>query len=351
MYILIATLQTIISELLIKVGERGKWYWTYTGIFVLLFLTYFALIRMLRDQHLSNKFLSDNNHNFIFSRLFFSIIVALAIIFLRLPGLSFLGLNVDESGWIAGANTFLQDPRPWLAVDGGTGGPLTMFPLLLIKLFGGSINYGTVKLFAILIWVANSLLLYYTFINLFGDKIARLLILPLVASVATFTYHDYLAYNGEHFPLFLISLSFFLYSKITCTYHARENFYAFLLGFVLGCVPYSKLQATPIALSIAFCSVVFIPKKHVPYLIMGGIAFPMLISAYLLIVNNFDNFLNSYNINNISYATRVDKISFSEIFYLFLNYYCTGYPSASDYSNFCNTSIRYHIIPSKKNYY
>jgi hypothetical protein len=250
----------------------------------------------------------------------------LTILILRFPNLILFEQNPDESQWMAGAATLLKDCRFWLSVDGTTSGPLVIFPLALINLIGGSINYATVRLFGLLFCVIPSVLfLYLTFKNFFDGKIARIIILPLVVCMSFMNFWDIIAYNSEHIPMLMISLSILFYGEAVTTLTKNRPFYLFLLGFTLGCVPYSKLQAVPIALGIAIfiCITLIIDHKNdikklsktVYFFVAGGLFPSIFVSFYLLYFGIFKDFLQSYILNNLSYVDK--KISwFSRILIL-----------------------------------
>jgi hypothetical protein len=199
-----------------------------------------------------------------------------------------------------------------VSVNAGTSGPLVVFPLTIIKFFGGSINYATVRLFGLFFClIPGVLLLYAAFINFFGDKIARIIILPLVVCIAFINHGFMIPYSGEHMPLLLTSLSVFLFSKIAAMPKKRLLYYP-LLGFTLGCIPYTKLQAVPIALATAsFCclEIFFENKNNKKNLVKETVVFIIAISlpsiivfTYVLSFNILFDFWQSYIISNISYT-------------------------------------------------
>lgn len=298
-------LQTLVNQFLIDTGQvKAIYLWGFLNYFFILLLFFLAVNQVYNNTSLTDIKGKNGYSTAVNSDLFYCIAVALCIITLRFPLLSKPESNVDESQWIAAAITLKQDSRYWLSVDGTTSGPLVSAPLLLISLFGGTINYGTVKLFGIFIWVLSIILIYKS-LRLFLQKvIARLTILPLVFCVSSFTFWDYIAYNSEHIPILLLSACIFLSVLITIDVTQKKTRYIILLGFLLGCIPYSKLQAVPMALSMTLYIFLFVRLRlKIILLFIGfGLLPSILILIYLIIIGIFNDFWISYIINNLIYA-------------------------------------------------
>src|SRR4051812_5131110 len=81
----------------------------------------------------------------------------------RIPRIVDGYLNPDEALWIAMAKTVLHDPRYWVSVDGGTGGPLVPTALLLLKIFGLPIDFGSLKIMTAVIMISSVIALYQAF--------------------------------------------------------------------------------------------------------------------------------------------------------------------------------------------
>ncbi|WP_247237037.1 hypothetical protein [Telluribacter sp. SYSU D00476] len=223
---------------------------------------------------------------------------------LRIPTLVYSHLDVDESDWIAGAATFYTDPYFWLSVDGTTSGPLSIIPLSLIPLFGGSLSYAAVRLFALTLYVLPSLLcLYLGLRNLYNVRIADVVIIPLATIVAMA--HSLSAYNGEFAIMFLTSLSLYFYSKsISGRY---STLYYWGAGFVIGMLAYSKPQAIPLGMIIAlgYLWKINADKRQIKTtgaFVLGGLSPTLLVALYLTLTNLWEDFINSYILNNLFYG-------------------------------------------------
>ena len=302
-----SNLQTTVADLLVAIEPWGNELWFLAGASLISILTLLAFTNCFPVRNLSSgrvaAFIDSINTDTVFIAL-----CVFTIFLLRLPGLSRLELaHGDEGGLIAGALTLLQDPRFWLSVDNTTIGPVSTFSLTIIHLLGGTINYGTIKLLGVVVWILSAMFLFRAFVNLYGSRVARLAVLPLVACVATFNIFDNVAFNGEHMPILLLAVSVWLFSRIEQSEKRQAVVYALLAGFVLGLVPYSKVQAAPIAVAFGFMLVLYSllagNRKYLP-LVIGGLLPTVLLFIYLLTFGALEDFWQSYILNNMIYANE-----------------------------------------------
>jgi len=218
---------------------------------------------------------------------------------LRFPGFARGQLNVDESQWMAEAITLQEDPRYYLSTI--SSGPFISYFIVFMTWFGATVNYGVVKLLATIIWVAVAFFTFKSFKNFFNSSIAGILTLPLVTVVSLFTFWDYVAYNSEHAPIFFISLGLYLFSRVYKKGDKARPIDYYLVGFVLGCVPFSKTQAAPVAFAIGVYLIYYFGINKSRYLVAGAFSFPLLVLGYLLALDLFPVFMNSL-FNQVSYA-------------------------------------------------
>jgi hypothetical protein len=302
-------LHYFISSLVFKLGKWGGYVWIGSGLFFVSLLIFLALTHLNSDKsvYLPRKYLH--------SEAFFLLAIFLSILILRLPNLILFEQNPDESQMISSAATLLKDFRFWLSVDGVSCGPLAYFPLTLIYVFAGSLNYATVRLFGLLFCIIPSVIfVYLAFRSLFDERIAGVIILPLVVCMCFINFWDIIAYNGEHVAMLLISIGIFLYGRMVTSSDKRQLLYLFFLGFALGFVPYAKLQSVPIALGIGiFCCIDLLlncrrnKKKGLGALaifILSGLTPSILVLSYLLDFGIFEDFWQSYILTNLAYAQQ-----------------------------------------------
>ena len=181
---------------------RGSNKWilaSFTFVMFWLFLVY------IRNNTKKTSFWSSER--FFLGSIIFGVFV------LRLPVLAYTHIDSDESEWIVGAATFFNDPRFWLSVDGTTSGPLVIVPLSIIPLFGGSLSYVSVRLFATVFYLIPTVLIsYYALKKLCTNLVADTFTITIAMLVATG--NNLVAYKGEVvITLLIVSLIYIYISK------------------------------------------------------------------------------------------------------------------------------------------
>ncbi|MEI7485680.1 MAG: hypothetical protein WCK13_13295, partial [Ignavibacteriota bacterium] len=250
------------------------------------------------------------------SSFFFMFVTSIGILLLRLPAICTFELSVDESEWITGAATLLNDGRFWLSVNGMTSGPLNIYPLCLIKVVGFALNYANLRLFILLFCLLPTVILVFKSLQImYNDKIAKIITLPVFVFFSISEHADILAYNSEHIPMLLTASAFYFFTKAQYNQPekgtlAKNLFYFFLCGFIIGLMPYSKLQASPIAFSL-FIGIILINilSKEKPLVkniaLLSGVLLPgLFLLSYLLLFNLSTEFWNYYVLNNFDYSNK-----------------------------------------------
>lgn len=237
---------------------------------------------------------------------FFRILLFLGILFIRLPGILYpFETNVDESLMITQAITLLDNPIFWKSVDGTTGGPMLSYILLLPKLLGFEIHYFSARLIGILLIIFAGHFLYLGIKNISDVVVAKVGLFVYFSFAAFTTYMDFTHYSSEHFPILLLSLTF--YSITKCFLLPNNYKYYFFLGNLVVLFFLSKLQALPIAfgfyiwlLSYSWLTkgVKFLLNK-ILILIKGFLAlfFPFLLALYYF--DLWEDFYLLYIYNNL----------------------------------------------------
>lgn len=296
---------TSISDLIRGNSTAFNYGW---NLFVLLFILFLTVTVYL-------KFIPTGKtvtglYKYFYSNWVFISVTLIGVFVLRLPNLVLKEQNPDESQWIANAATFLNHGVLWKTVNGYTGGPLLYVPLSIMYYFGVGLNYASIRLFGLLFCILPSLLfVYLTFKQQFSSAIASLLLLPFILFSAFAVSHDLIAYNSENIPMLLTAISLFLFFSVQKKY---ESLKIFIAGFVLGLFPFAKLQAVPIALAIAICSLIEIllfqnkstkqKFTSILYLIIGGLIPSVLILIYMMHYGVTASFWNNYIVQNYSYS-------------------------------------------------
>jgi len=287
------SLYNFLANFFLSLGKYSVLSWQIVGILFFISLAFYCF-KNNTDKSINLKYL---------------FICCSCILIMRLPTLIANELNTDESEWMAGAMTLIFNPKFWHSVDGTTSGPLNIYPLCLIYLCGFKISYTSIRLFTIIfIFFPTIILLFHTIKSQFNSEIARITILPLVLFISFVVHYDLNAYSSEHIPILLLSFALFFSVQLQ---NQKGSLAHFFLGFVLGLIPYSKLQALPIGAVIGMFSVISILKYtengfqkllKLVFLVLGALI-PTIITVIYLVQNNLVNdFFQSYIFNNISYS-------------------------------------------------
>jgi len=233
--------------------------------------------------------------------------VSVFLLGLRLPLLGYLReFNVDESEWIAGAATLVRDWRFWVAFDGHTSGPLNILPLTSVYYLGGSLSYGSIRLWATIACIIPSIwFVFFALRQTVGSRPARLLVIPLIAFFGLLANRDLVAYNSEQVPLLLTAIAVFLAVRILS--QERPGFaLVAITGFTLGLFPYSKLQAAPIAFAIGLFLLFGLFRRRsfrsAIILLVAAVAPTFLIVLAVWSYDGLHDFWQSYVVTNLHYG-------------------------------------------------
>jgi hypothetical protein len=237
------------------------------------------------------------------SNFMFIISVVVLIATARWPSLLPSMMNVDEGWFLAAAMKLLKNPLFWESVDGGSTGPLNIYPLMLPAILGLKIEYATARLIGSFFITASIILLYCSLIEIYSRKVARIALVPVVMNVSLTTFSDHVNYISELCPIFLLSCGLYLVCKYYSCRLLNSNKLLFVLGFVLGLTPYAKLQSVPVAIAIAaiFVHMLFSRRKsrknvvlHMFFFGLGASSPSVFTMAILSLFSIHDSFWKSY---------------------------------------------------------
>jgi len=154
---------------------------------------------------------------------------------------------LDEGGILAAGMKYLTDFMPWRSVDGTTSGPLNTYIVMWPAILGLPMDYCTAR-------VTGIILIFLTV--LFSQRLLRQALDPgwslvLLLPVATMYFFAFDAnlihFSSEHLPVALMAVLAWLGFKNPTLTRAG------LIGFIAGAIPFTKLQAVPIAVAIVAC--------------------------------------------------------------------------------------------------
>jgi hypothetical protein len=166
-------------------------------------------------------------------------LLVLGVLISRIPAIRFQHeLNVDESLMMAQVFRYAHDIVPWRSVDGTTSGPVNTWALLLAHRLGMPLTYPATHFFAALLLAGTLPLLFLAAKRRYGLLPAAVGVTAEATWIALSQKPDFIHYSSELVPIFLISASLAL---------GEKGLRAVGAAFLLGIVPWAKLQAAPIA--------------------------------------------------------------------------------------------------------
>lgn len=178
--------------------------------------------------------------------------VGLCLFALRWPFFLFPNsINVDEGGWVACAIKASRNIVPWLGVESTTSGPLNCDVLVLPALLGFKITFVSARVVGLCLVTGSLWAVYFALKWLYDPTIGRLAVVPALLLLSFTKEGDFIHYSSELLPVFLTTTAFaaatFVVTKRGST-RLRSGMLA-LAGFCVGCTPFAKLQAAPLALA------------------------------------------------------------------------------------------------------
>ena len=246
----------------------------------------------------------DNRKRVSFDFVLISIVV---LGLLRLPTIFIdAPFNPDEAQYLAAAIKFKQNMNTWLAVDLMTSGPLNAYPLMWPFLFGLPASFAAAHLSA-LAFLALTWIFLLSALRSTPADLRVYLAGATIVLLGGVTLPDYLEFTSELTPCCLLM---FAASVVFAAVDNRASFVRVLLaGAALGLVPFAKLQAVPIALTIGtILLVVTVRTQRRPWLSATALAAAgalpsALILTPLLAAGGFSDFWMSYIQGGASYTS------------------------------------------------
>ena len=147
-------------------------------------------------------------------------------------------LNLDESHLAAQALRYGVDPIPWRSVDGETSGPISAWLLAGLHWVGVPLHYPILHALAALLLTGSVVLLFWAARAMAGPRSAALAALAAAVWLACDVDPDFVHYSTEVVPVALLC------AALTAGWALGRPTLAAVL---LGIVPWTKLQAAPIA--------------------------------------------------------------------------------------------------------
>jgi hypothetical protein len=320
------TISNYVEEFALWPGGNA---WVYAGVMtlLLLLLVFQALTGKAEEPVLQTKLLPHGSGRW--SRLlealpgwFKSAWVFLALIFLlilfgRSPAFLLEEINVDESSYLAGAVTLAQGGLFWKDVDSLSSGPLMYYSGVLPKLLGLNVDYSSFRFVQVIMLTLSWFLVYLSLRLFVNDRLARLLTIPGVVYRGLMSEGAFLAMHSETPPILLTMGAFYLMARLPWAETGKPlTRTAFWMAFLLGLLPYAKVQSAPLGVAFALWGGLFLLWRYRPaqgrfnpvaaartvgIYILGGVLPTLLLFVYLLTLADFSMFWRSYVLDNLVY--------------------------------------------------
>lgn len=219
--------------------------------------------------------------------------------------------NPDEAQALTEAITLTHDPVFPRAFMGGDR-MLQAYLLSIPGFFGFALTYAVSRFIGLVLFWTACVATYFAVKTVSGEMAARIAAAVALICFATGVSRDYLSHSTELITLPLIAVSCFLLLRLDRLPEKRPTLTLFLLGLALGSVPFAKIQAVPIALTITALSYVWLfflnhPEKNLKILMaavltLGGLFLPALVLGTYAVTGTLQEFLTIMTINPTAYV-------------------------------------------------
>jgi hypothetical protein len=207
----------------------------------------------------------------------------------------------DEPELISNALRLAHDPLPWRSADAGSSGPLNAMVLMWPLAVGKQVTLSTARLTGIFL-MAGAWVFLFLSLKL-STPAVRLAVCSLVMTFLAGTRHyDYTHYATEHLSIFLLVVASCIASRMGVEVK-RFRVLLFIEGLVIGCVPFAKLQAAPLAALLGAIQVAVIVltgstfngrKRSIAVFVVGSLVPAVSILGPLAFAGGLKDFWISY---------------------------------------------------------
>ncbi len=170
-------------------------------------------------------------------------------------------INVDEAQLLAQAMRICSHPIPWRDVDGTTSGPLNSLLLSLPLHLGVPAGW---RLARVMLWAVDCLTIIFIYLGLrcFGNRAeAQFALIPTILFYGLSIGDDFNHYSSETLPVLLLAAEMYLLAR-EWTASGRSKKRLFFFGLVAGSIPFTKMQAAPLAAFLVLAAVALILARN-----------------------------------------------------------------------------------------
>jgi hypothetical protein len=254
---------------------------------------------------------------------FFMAIFAVALPVWRFRSLQYNGeINVDESGILAQAMRYLDDPVPWRSVNGGSGGPLNTWILFWAPLVGLKFTYLVARITGLACTALTILGTALGVYELVGSRLALLLCLPMTLLFCGTLNLDFVHFSSEQLPSAVCACVVWL---ILLQTRHLSLLRAFVVGVLTGALPFTKLQVAPAGVLLFVSALVVAISSSADrstkiraglLLAVGGLIVPTAILAPVALCGAWADFLEFYLMEGLRYKNTVSAATPSALQFL-----------------------------------
>ena len=246
----------------------------------------------------------------------FLVLLAVALPVWRVRSLLYNGeINVDESQILAQALKYLSDPMPWRSVVGGSSGPLNTWVLLWAPLLGLKLGYLAARITGLFCTFALLSGTIFSLSEIAGTRLALLAAMPATTLLLSTLNLDFLHFSSEQFPSALCAWIVYLIARQR---KRTSRTRAYLLGFLTGALPFTKLQVAPAGVLLFIFGIIIIwatkdttlsKNRNTLAQILGGLTVPILILAPVAAAGVWPDFMEFYIQSGLRYSNSGHRIS------------------------------------------
>jgi len=219
--------------------------------------------------------------------------------------------NIDEAQTIAHALTLIRSPEPWKSIDFTTNGPLNAYVFYIPYWLGLPLNYLVSHVILVLLQALLVWMIFLTVRNWMGRETAVLTTIPLLAFIGFVQPEDFVHQNSETWCIVSFSAALAVFSGLTVSREGRNTAKWFLVGLLLGAVPFGKPQGAPPALMAALCMYLYLflelqgreRLRALFALSAGGVTFFALFAGLTAYQEAAVDFYDLYIRGNLHYAS------------------------------------------------
>lgn len=220
-------------------------------------------------------------------------------------------IGIDEGLMLAQSISLQHGMIFWSEVDFTTSGPYNSLILIPINMLLGKADYTTCR---IAFFIFNSISIVFTYLTaskIYTQSISRVLIFGIVLFFLGTTHCDFRHYSSELLCISLLSISFYLMLKILIKESTYINSHFFIIGLILGILPFAKLQVIPLAFVVFICCLFLLYAQYkegnlkpMVWFVIGGIISPLAMSIYIVHFDILAIFNYLYLELNLKYGSK-----------------------------------------------